>query len=197
MSGHTTYMIACACGREVSVGPAAAGRRVPCACGGTVQVPRLSELRATAGDVRSRLPAVTSINYLLMAGELPASTTCALSGVPTADAVEIILWRNVPVLPPTRSGWWTLALNSVFVALPVLTLPVLGYQAVAEAATSEVVPQTVACVPLRVDRQYHAALLQFDYGRLAMLLRTEPLYARLLDENPGVFISIGDSYFGS
>jgi hypothetical protein len=47
-------------------------------------------------------------------------------------------------------------------------------------------------VPLRVDDRYHPRVRSMGQVRLRRLLRTVPVYAELLDENPYSRVSVAD-----
>lgn len=83
-----TYEVRCACGKPQRVSGADAGGRVKCACGQTVEVPPLHELRAAAGEGAGLSPAVR-IEALLLAGRLPGTRTCAACFEDTDNVVKV------------------------------------------------------------------------------------------------------------
>jgi hypothetical protein len=83
-----TYEVRCACGKANRVSGADAGGRVKCACGQTVEVPPLHELRAAAGEGAGLSPAVR-IEALLLAGRLPGTRACAACFEDTDNVVRV------------------------------------------------------------------------------------------------------------
>jgi Domain of unknown function (DUF1922) len=81
------YEVRCECGRALTVEETSAGAALPCDCGRTVQVPRLSELKRQAGQAAFRPRATLVIEHMLAAGELPPAN-CACCGVATDDILH-------------------------------------------------------------------------------------------------------------
>lgn len=71
-----SFQIRCECGRTLDVGAADCGQNVACACGKSVKVPRLSELRQSAGLDPYASGIVDKIRGKIAKGELPAEHEC-------------------------------------------------------------------------------------------------------------------------
>ncbi|MEI8383582.1 MAG: hypothetical protein WCJ09_25930 [Planctomycetota bacterium] len=65
------FSIRCQCGREMVVSEGSAGARIPCSCGGTVEIPSLGTLRTSIGLPTVDIPLEMEAQFMLDAGELP------------------------------------------------------------------------------------------------------------------------------
>jgi hypothetical protein len=75
------FLVRCECGASTSVSEGSAGAKIPCACGRTIAVPPLHQLRAEIG--LSPYPGVSpemAIERLLASGRLPADNRCVGCG---------------------------------------------------------------------------------------------------------------------
>jgi len=87
----TNYSVECACGESNAVAQSQAGSTISCSCGQSLEVPRLSELRQSAGEQAYESGIMDVIQRKVASGELPSNDICLVSGLPTKD----ILWVNV------------------------------------------------------------------------------------------------------
>jgi hypothetical protein len=147
----------------------------------------LSELRRSSGDPRSRLPAIDAIRHLLLANELPSMQECVISRRPTTDTLIVTFSAQVPILPPSPNASWL-----TFDALASFIFPIKPswIATTISTAAAPMTRVTVERVPLRVATDCHSQVRGFDATSLAALVRFEPLYARLLDEIPGLLVSV-------
>jgi hypothetical protein len=177
------YRLECGCGRPVAVTTADAGTTIACACGEEIRVPSLSELRANAGLGAYESGAIDTIRRLMSEGTLPWGDTCAQSGLPTRDILHFHVQCERTHAAQERSR------------LEVLVVVLLGFWALLLTMGAEEGDargrDTAVSVPLRLRREYHRGLARWGtQRRLRRLLRTVPIYARLLDEYPRATIRV-------
>ena len=172
------YHISCRCGKQLTVNTEQAGTTIRCDCGETVQVPSLSLLRQTAGQGAYESGAIDTIHRMLRDGALPWGEACAVSGRPTQDLIQLVVQceRLYFVGDQFRSRLLVLALLGPWALLA----------SVAGKRPNETHGRdTVVKVPLRVHRDFHGGLnRRVSQRKLRRLLRTVPVYARLLEEYP-------------
>jgi hypothetical protein len=173
-----SYHVTCDCGREISVTAASAGGEVSCQCGATVAVPRLSELRKSAGKGAYETGTADVIAAMLRAGQLPWGDTCAHSGLPTEDVFDLSV-QCERCHAQDRSGGWLAAFAGALLSIAV--------QPEWETHGHEVVVYT----PLRLREEFHARFRKAGQRSLRRLLRSVPVYGRLLDEYPDARILPG------
>ena len=177
---RSTFSLECPCGQVIGVTGAQAGSTVQCVCGAEVRVPSLGRLRELAGKDRYESGAGDAIRRMVRSGELPALGTCVLSKEPTNDVMEFeILVPRFFKSEQNRDQMMTLLLG--LWAIPFIAL-IRRPRFHTEGATTV---QT----PLCISQRYHAKVGRMSQGRLKRLLRTVPVYAELLDENPDARIS--------
>ena len=113
---------------------------------------------------------------------MPWGATCAVSGRPTRDVIQIEVQCEhlAPAKDPVK-----FALLLAMCAGPWATLILFSKPGQAHGR------DTAVTVPLRVCREYHRGLERW-WGRrkLRRLLRTVPVYTRLLDEYPRATIAV-------
>lgn len=187
------FSLKCQCGRAITVAGSQAGSTVMCGCGAEVKVPSLSRLRELSGKDRYESSICDTIRRLVQSGELPAGDTCAVSKKPTDDVIEIEIL--VPMLGKgnegiSKTGLITLLFGIyglIYVALFAFYTALFGRPQFQEEGT------TTVLAPIRVAQRYHGKVRRMSQARLKRLLRTVPVYARLLDENPYSRITIVDT----
>src|SRR5687768_8182701 len=103
------YQISCECGGSVTAPEAAAGTAVRCACGRSVVIPSLRELRRLAG-VDSPPPPELVVETLLLAGKLPEGNLCALCGEVTELVVCCHTECERAYVRRERVPWWVYVL---------------------------------------------------------------------------------------
>lgn len=81
------YSIVCSCGATVSVTTSQAGGTCTCACGVTNAVPRLSELRLSAGEAPHPISGAERIAGIVARSELPDRDTCTSCDANTDNTV--------------------------------------------------------------------------------------------------------------
>jgi len=170
-----SYYVTCACGREISVSAASAGGEVFCQCGAAVVVPRLSDLRRSSGKGAYETSTVDVIAAMLSAQQLPWGSTCAHSEFPTEDVFDISV-QCESCYDQDRSGGWVSVLAAVLLGLSVP----LTRRHESETHGRELVVYT----PIRLRKEFHVRFCKAGQRRLRRLLRTVPVYGRLLDEYP-------------
>ena len=116
-------------------------------------------------------------------GSLPAGERCALSGKPTLDVVNLTI--KVPTAFQQKGGQGLQILLGVFVTVWVFLLPSIFARTVPLEHSAGILD-----VPLRISGRLHAKLRKAGQGRLKRVLRTVPIYAQLLEENPFASVSV-------
>jgi hypothetical protein len=183
------YAFTCQCGKVIPVEASAAGSEILCECGTKAQVPSLSQLRVTSGEGAYEAGTIDTILRMLDEGQLPWGETCALSGLPTTNRIEIYVeceklhfraddeevgWWAVVI---AIGGWWSVFLRSS-----------TGLQRSYEPQGRE----TRVATPLRVTREQEAAVTRMSQRRLRRLLRQVPIYDKLLQDYPAAKIVVGE-----
>jgi hypothetical protein len=177
------YHVSCQCGKRIPVKTEEAGTTIRCDCGRSVQVPSLSKLRTTSGLDAYESGAIDTIKRMLAEGALPWGETCAESGRPTKDLIQLVVQCERLHVPQDR---YKLALLAVLIFGWVAALLAFGGKD-REARGRD----TSIRIPLRLDREYQDRLARWaSQRRLRRLLRTVPVYARLLDEYPRATIRV-------
>jgi hypothetical protein len=180
------YHVECRCGKPLAVKAEQAGTTVRCECGESVPVPSLSKLRATAGIGSYESGSIDTIRRMLAEGTLPWGETCAVSGRPTRDVMRLEVQCERLQLPqdPVK---FVLLLGMCLGPWATLIL----FQGQRDQAHGR---ETVVTIPLRVCREYHRGLERWwSKRKLRRLLRTVPVYARLLDEYPRAAIAVDET----
>jgi hypothetical protein len=180
------YLVDCPCGKAITVGVAQAGTEIACSCGARVQVPRLSALRERAGQGAYESGTIDTIRRMIAEGTLPWGVACAVSRRPTGDVIEL----NVQCERLYHRG------GGRGKSLLLLLSPLLYLVEARREADGELVGRdTTVRVPLRVAGDFHRDLARrASQRRLRRLLRSVPIYARLLDEYPRATVTVGESY---
>jgi hypothetical protein len=181
------YHVPCRCGKRISVKTEEAGTTIRCECGQGVQVPSLSKLRTMSGVGAYESGAIDTIQRMLDEGALPWGETCAESGRPTKDLIHLVVQCERLHVPQDR---YKLALLAVLIFGWVAALLAFGGKE-REARGRD----TSIRIPLRLGRDYHDKLARWGSQRkLRRLLRTVPVYGRLLDEYPRATIRVDSSW---
>ena len=150
-------------------------------------MPSLSRLRELSGKGAYESGVCDTIRRMIRTGELPAGGVCAVCGKPTGDA--IVLDILVPrAFRDRQSG----PQNALLVLLLGLwALPLLALRGHGGVMIDEEGAFTLR-VPLRVAAPYHPKVRGMSQRRLRRLLRSVPVYATLLEENPMSRVSVAD-----
>ena len=96
------------------------------------------------------------------------------------------LQRYVPSAGTGGKIWWLAPLDGFGMLFG--KIPLSQVIAMHETANPEMVRQLVADVPLRVAAPCQPLVRSLDDWQLRALLSTEPTYARLFEEHPGIEI---------
>jgi hypothetical protein len=138
-----------------------------------------------AGEGAYEAGTVDTIQRMLGEGKLPWGETCAVSGVPTAESIELYVEcervyfkedhrASLLALAIALGAWWALLLR-------------LG-----EKNQDAQGRQTLVRTPLRVAIERQPALNRKpSQRRLRKLLRTVPIYGKLLNDYPKARIIVG------
>lgn len=169
------YRVDCGCGKEIAVGAGQAGSTVACACGRTVEVPSLRELRVAAGQPATRTPELI-LQVLLAEGRLPRESDCVGCRRETDGVVWVIAECERPeVQSDAAAGWgWTavaLMLFGLFAAIFVRALASRVSDTADEVGRDVTLRLPLRCCPacepsLQGERLWDAALSVADYGPL-------------------------------
>jgi hypothetical protein len=180
------YLLDCSCGRRVPVRASEAGSSVPCDCGRELRVPPLSKLRELSGADPYESSTIDTIRRMIREGALPPEENCAVTGEPTREVLMLTI--KLPTAFKTKGGILGERLHLLLVALVswwLLFLPSLSGRTVGVEEGA-----TVIQVPLRVCNDAQRKLRGARPARLKRLLRTVPIYAELLNENPFAMVSL-------
>lgn len=183
--------VTCTCGLAYQVPGSRAGSKMACRCGRTVVVPMRERTPPPAtlppdgsGGVADD-DLIHGIKRMLRTRELPLAGKCPLSGKPADDVVVFRLHfdpeaerRLAEDAVQKASGW------SLF--------GWLGGRSAAATDEAETARRDVwVDMPLRVAREAHAELIHTtSQKQFRDLLRTVPIYARLLAAHPTARIEI-------
>lgn len=170
------YTVRCECGAGHAVAGTAAGTRLDCACGRTVEVPSLSKLRASAGE--PTVSAELAIKKMVERDEMPAGTDCLECRLPTRDTATILVVCEQAEFKREQTGISVVnLLFGIFTGFFVFNRPVSG----------ELVGRDVSFrLPLRLYRDCLARLGKADARRIVAEV---PLYRQLLDKYPHADVS--------
>jgi hypothetical protein len=194
-SASPQFLVDCTCGRKVPVGAGQAGSMVACDCGCEIRVPSLSRLREQSGIAPYESGTADTIQGMVERGELPAGEVCAWLGDQTLDVVylSIVVPRAFEhqegIAGLFLAGLWAPLVSSGVASFLISFLPELfGPTRPVEDAVLEHHKARIVLAPLRVASQHHAKVRRASQRRLKRLLRSVPIYAKLLEENPIVRI---------
>ncbi len=179
-----TFSVSCDCGNTLDVTSTQAGTDIPCTCGRTVRVPRLSQLRQLAGQGAYEAGTIDTINRMIRDGELPPGDTCAVSGLPTSDSYELYVQCESKWIKGPGTGRYLFVIFTI-VFLPFWIIWVLLGKALLDEERRELGRDRSVYTPLRVRQEHHQQLHSMrSQSKLRKLLRDVPIYAKLLDEFP-------------
>jgi hypothetical protein len=179
------FSLKCQCGQTVTVAASEAGSTVECLCGAEVKVPSLGRLREMVGKDPYESGPADMIRRMVQTGELPAGRTCAHSRKPTDDVLdfEILVPRSFQRpqgLDKLISNFW------LFGIMGQIYMTLFRPPKIEEAGAVRV------RAPLRVSARYHAKVRRMSQRRLKKLLRTVPVYAKLLEESAFTKVSVAE-----
>lgn len=185
------YFVTCECGKRLPVTAALAGSAIQCACKRSIDVPRLSELRQTAGQGAFEAGIVDKIQRMIAEGALPSERRCALSGDVTSDTLNVwIECERKWVHGPDEGHWNFDAIVCHFLHLSWLRF--LLNRTFRKDQPEEVGRDITIVVPLRIRRIHHSRVMRFNQRKLRHLLATERVYAELLEEYPEAKLLIAE-----
>ena len=148
-------------------------------------MPSLGRLRELAGKDRYESGVSDTIRRMVQSGELPTRGTCAVSRKPTNDVMKLeILVPRFSKSNEPRDEWMVLLLGFwafLYVAL------FRRQQFHKEGAT-------IVQAPLCVAHRCRTKVERMGQARLKRLIRTVPIYAQLLDENPDSVVGVSDAF---
>jgi len=179
-----SYSTSCECGQTHPVSASQAGTELNCSCGRRVSVPLLSELRQAAGQRAYETSTIDEIRRMLRDGDLPAGDLCVLSGLPTREVCNLYVHCETKwVKGPKEWTFYVVILSILF--LPFWWVWFLIGKSVLDEERRELGRDRSVQTPLRVHPDYHDQLRRIrSQAKLRSLLRTVPVYAKLLDEFP-------------
>jgi hypothetical protein len=174
-----SYFVDCSCGRRIDVVKSQAGSSIGCVCGAALEIPPLTQLKQQVGE--DHLSPLDRIGQMLRDRQLPQSRLCAYSGMPTRDVIYIAIECERVWTRNSERG----LLNIVVTGLSALFghLAHLFHQ-VQDDDEQVMGRATGVSVPLRVAHEFEKQVRGSNQSELKRLLRTVPIYARLLDDYP-------------
>jgi hypothetical protein len=175
-------MLPCQCGRQVKVNSASAGMEIPCECGARMRVPRLSEFRQMAGLGAYESGTIDNIRRMIAERALPWGESCAFSDQLTRDTLDLSV--HCERVHGENDGMrLRIVVGLLFGPLWMMT----ARQGTREAVGRE----TAVWTPLRVAQEHQKKVTRASQKTLRRLLRTVPIYAKLLDQYPHSTIRVG------
>jgi hypothetical protein len=173
-----TYPVKCECGVVHQCPAGYAGSRFACKCGKQVEVPVLSELRASMGE-RALTPEV-EIAALMAAKTLPVEPDCCLCGCETSDTLMLLAVCETPESPSVAGKVAKSGCLIPFIGL-------WGWVALAislrDASNAAPIGRRVEVrFPLRMCAECAAEVASWDVIRDVM--NRTPIYRRLLKRYP-------------
>jgi len=179
------YSVTCGCGKTLAVAATQAGASVRCACGQTVDVPLLSALRRSAGEAPVPLSTVETIQAMIRRGGLPSGDICPFSLRPANATV----WLDVRCESRWVRGGEPLDRGILLVWVVVLGWIGALIGSWRSEPREEFGRDTFLDIPLRISSDAVSKVARIRSQRIwRRLLRSVPVYARLLDEFPGTKI---------
>ncbi len=175
------FRVDCSCGRYLSVGEGAAGAKLQCECGRTVNVPGLNALLAQAELPLHRPSPELVIGHMIAAGELPGRDTCVVCGGVTTDVAWIL--AECERVYVSRSGlpvWFQVLLQVLFSPF--------GFIVWQRQETYVHGSDTILQVPLRVCGKCQQRLR--SQQMIKRYLQETPVYAELLEKFPETKLQI-------
>ena len=156
-----------------------AGSTVRCDCGRNVNVPSLSRLRERIGEASYESGCGDTIKRMVLSGELPSGSVCSISGKPNTDVMVLEVFAPRFSITQSSSQGNTL----LVLVLGIWSLPLIWAasrrEPIAEEEGASIVP-----MPLRVALDSQWKVRGMSQSRLRRLLRSVPIYAQFLEENP-------------
>ncbi len=178
------FHLQCGCGRLVGVRASQAGMNVTCDCGAEIAVPSLSKLRELSGIDPYESGTMDTIRRMIKRGELPAGDVCAFSGEPTQDVLDLLV--TVPRGILDRGGIAIQVMVAMLVS-PLFLLLSRRYDTVHSEESERKI-----CTPLRISAGSQAKVRGASQRKLKRLLRSVPIYAKLLEQYRVVIVSVLD-----
>jgi hypothetical protein len=174
------FLVRCECGAPTSVSEGSAGAKIPCACGRTIAVPSLHQLRAEIG--LSPYPGISpemAIERLLASGRLPADNLCVGCGKETDQVAQVRAECERAVV---RGGisWPTLLMALLF-------FPIVGIVLLRRREPQEYGRDKIYWLPLALCPDCHQWAAQ-DRDTLWDFFQRVPLYQELLMKFPSASV---------
>jgi hypothetical protein len=154
-------------------------------------------LRELSGIAPYETSVLDTIQGMVERGELPEGEVCAFCGEPTIDTLGVhvvvprVFHQHEGVGALFLTLLWSLLVPSVLIPTPTGIFQSLFGRTV-PVEESLLPHQSARCIfaPIRVASRHHGKVRRASQRRLRRLLRGVPVYAKLLDENPIVRISV-------
>jgi hypothetical protein len=180
----TSFSVPCECGASLSISATDAGATISCRCGRQVQVPRLSQLRISQGLDPAESNVRDTIARMIRDGALPWGQCCAVTAMPTDDSMPLDIQCERSYVQGGRSQFWgvMLMIGGFFACLPLaIFMWLIGRELFATSPEREG-RDVVITIPIWVCRDSQATVRGWSQSRLREMLRTVPIYERLLRE---------------
>jgi hypothetical protein len=166
------FHVDCECGKQIAVNEGSAGAIASCACGRSISVPSLIQLKRQAGLTADEINPELVIQSRLARGELPGDSRCAHCGVNAAEIVLIDVVCEKEWTQQKEGFRWGLLLVTLL-----LPFKVLSWQREVKHGRNVVYRLPLAVCKRCQDE--HRKPRELKHG-----LRRIPVYARLLDKHP-------------
>jgi hypothetical protein len=180
--------VQCECGKQLPVSATSAGSEASCSCGLRISIPTLSELRRNAGLNPIPLNTVETIQKLIRSNALPNEKTCPISG----RIADTVVYFRVECESTWVKGREPLSVK--WVVVYVLFFGWLGklLATIRNDTPREELGRDVSVdVPIKVSEETLSRVLKMTAQRkLKKILKTNPIYAKLLSEYPRAVVSV-------
>jgi len=166
------FHVDCECGQRIAVNEGSAGSIASCACGRSVNVPSLNQLKRQAGLTEEEINPELVIQSRIARGELPGDRHCAHCGVNTAEIVQIDVVCEREWIKQSEGFRWGLLVATLF-----MPFKLFAWQREVKHGRNVVYRLPLAVCKRCQDE--HRTPRDMRHG-----LRRIPVYARLLDKHP-------------
>lgn len=172
-----SYRIDCGgCHRRHDVEATQAGSSLSCMCGSVVEVPKLSTLRAKAGETPIEQNTIERIRSMIAAEKLPLGNTCPYSSRPADTTIYFAVQCE---------SRWTKAGTSFTDRVAAFLLAIWLHVIIQDSGpVEEHGRDTIVELPVRVADEAWPKIAKLRQKSLKSLLRNTPIYCTLLNEYP-------------
>jgi hypothetical protein len=187
------FRVDCVCGDHIMVSEGAAGATFDCACGRTIEIPSLSDLRTRAGLPTNALSPEFIIEHLLAAGQMSLPTACLECGAEPCPTVCVRTECERAILKRSGGISWPIVIFCLIFCQPFLVWYLWSLFVYPQAQEeTEYGRDKVYSLPLPICSNCRDALR--DTARIKALLGKVAEYRMLLEKFPNASVAIETSF---